>query len=777
MNAPAKTETNRRVPPAPDRGTQVHDAVIPVVTLWLVTLVGGFSLVRIFTTRELAPLIASAVTIAFAAGVATRIARLNVIFEVFAATATLAVLAAVWIHHTNGERFRSSMVRVGWNAMRSSWRAIPDLKTPVDSQLGFALIVLLATWGVALIADIVAFRLRAPIEAMIPSVVVLAVAAAIARHVDRRSRVLFAATFVTCGVLHVASVSIHQRHDRHRWFSGRRPPTVLTVAVAGLVAASLGGAVLLIAPRSGLDALQPKVDFKVSSSSDGPRVVTSPLVSLKRQLLALSDAEQFSVRSVDATGQPARAYWRQTALDDFDGRTWSRRGSFNTVSTNGRLQGASQEGTIVSTEVRIGALESVWLPAAYRPASLDASHVPRDGRISFDRETGSLITARNSVEGLTYAVVSRLPSTALVAQQAVGVGVEAANALRLPDDFPSDVRQLVVDLTRDTPTPFEKARAIQDYLRTFRYSTAIPAPSSLDDLDRFLFQDRAGYCEQFSGAFAAMARAVGLPSRVAVGYTPGRYDPTDGRFHVSGRNAHAWPEVLFDGAGWVAFEPTPGRGIPGGVDYTGVPDQDLSEGRGPGAALDAGTAPTTAPSTVPAPVSDVVPTTISPANRKVPDVGRLSSAAWALGAGAVGLAFIGALVLLRRRIADQVRRARARAGGPVAVAELAWRRVLRAHRMIGNVPRPGEGVATFVERARSIDGADAPAPTGGLRTTHQSDPTTIVVEAVLKARFAPDGTLGRTQADDALEAAEAFERDVLDALPRSRRDRVKTNAG
>jgi hypothetical protein len=73
-----------------------------------------------------------------------------------------------------------------------------------------------------------------------------------------------------------------------------------------------------------------------------------------------------------------------------------------------------------------------------------------------------------------------------------------------------------------------------------------------------------------------MARTLGIPSRVAVGYTPGRLR-ADGWYSVLGRNSHAWPEIWFDGIGWVKFEPTPQRGIPGAEDYTGVaPAQDES---------------------------------------------------------------------------------------------------------------------------------------------------------------------------------------------------------
>src|SRR5439155_1388220 len=112
-------------------------------------------------------------------------------------------------------------------------------------------------------------------------------------------------------------------------------------------------------------------------------------------------------------------------------------------------------------------------------------------------------------------------------------------------------------------TPYAKALALQNYLRT-RYAYSLDVPPGHDDnaMERFLFVSRRGYCEQFAGTYAAMARAVGLPSRVAVGFTPGVL-ARDGKYHVSGRYAHAWPEVYVDGYGWVAFEPTPGRGAPG----------------------------------------------------------------------------------------------------------------------------------------------------------------------------------------------------------------------
>ena len=126
-------------------------------------------------------------------------------------------------------------------------------------------------------------------------------------------------------------------------------------------------------------------------------------------------------------------------------------------------------------------------------------------------------------------------------------------------------------MTAGAPTTYDAMLALQNWFQPeFEYSLDVPQGHGNNAIEAFLRQ-RIGYCEQFAGTFAAMARSIGVPARVAVGFTPGRASSPTAAASVLGKNAHAWPEVWFDGLGWVPFEPTPGRGAPGAEGYTGLP--------------------------------------------------------------------------------------------------------------------------------------------------------------------------------------------------------------
>jgi transglutaminase-like putative cysteine protease len=133
----------------------------------------------------------------------------------------------------------------------------------------------------------------------------------------------------------------------------------------------------------------------------------------------------------------------------------------------------------------------------------------------------------------------------------------AETYLQLPPEVPERVHELALNLTGQRSTPYEKTKAIEAYLRQFEYTLDLPAPPEDRDLvDYFLFDLQKGYCDYYASAMVVLARASGLPARLAVGYTTGSYDYTRQVFVVSEANAHAWPEIYLEPIGWVPFEPT-----------------------------------------------------------------------------------------------------------------------------------------------------------------------------------------------------------------------------
>jgi hypothetical protein len=119
------------------------------------------------------------------------------------------------------------------------------------------------------------------------------------------------------------------------------------------------------------------------------------------------------------------------------------------------------------------------------------------------------------------------------------------------------VRILADSIAYEAITPYEKAQAIENYLRQLEYTLDLPPlPTDRDIVDYFLFDLKQGYCDYFASAMVILARASGLPARIAVGYATGNYDYARQVFVVTEANAHAWPEVYIAPFGWIPFEPT-----------------------------------------------------------------------------------------------------------------------------------------------------------------------------------------------------------------------------
>ena len=134
---------------------------------------------------------------------------------------------------------------------------------------------------------------------------------------------------------------------------------------------------------------------------------------------------------------------------------------------------------------------------------------------------------------------------------------------QLPPGLPGRIRGLAHEITVEGDTPFDKALRVEANLQRLPYSLKVnPPPFDADGVDFFLFEQRQGYSEYFASSMAVLLRSVGVPARVAVGYTTG--DPTEvaNLYAVTDSHSHAWVEVYFPGYSWIPFEPTPGAQLP-----------------------------------------------------------------------------------------------------------------------------------------------------------------------------------------------------------------------
>lgn len=326
--------------------------------------------------------------------------------------------------------------------------------------------------------------------------------------------------------------------------NGRRIAKVI-LAVAAVIA------IIVVATR--------EVEVVTPADEPSPTVPVNPLVDIRSRLVNPGDIELFTV----STDTPR--YLGLTSLAVFDGTRWLPLAE-DLRPADGPLADAPAGSETVVQTISIGKLAGQLAPAARTPTSA----VSQGGRnLQWANTAGTLFVDGGLETGFKYQVTSAdNDPTPDALRQATANGGDPVY-YTLPDSVPNEVRALAQQVTAQATTPYDQARALQDWFRAnFKYSLTAQGGHSNDAMINFL-SIRKGYCEQFSGTFAAMARSLGLPTRVVVGFTPGQLR-ADGLYHVAGLDAHAWDEVWFDGYGWVLFDPTPGRGAPGAEQHTGA---------------------------------------------------------------------------------------------------------------------------------------------------------------------------------------------------------------
>ena len=322
----------------------------------------------------------------------------------------------------------------------------------------------------------------------------------------------------------------------------------------------------------------PGIGFGNGPGGNGPLQLTDPTLDLRRNLNQPEDREVIQY----TTSAPGGIYLRLASLPQLSANGWSnvqiRLNSGQTLPTIPGLTDESKNRR--RTTIKVLDFASQYLPLPYAPRTFDA---PGDWR--YDANSLIVVNADNHAQDLrrlSYTVesVDVEPGVNDLNKAVAGTPADAAVTAAIPADLPDNLVQLANRITAKADTAAGKAAAIQSYLRgsPFTYSTEPLPGSGYQAMQNFLLRDHKGYCEQFASAMAMMARVVGIPSRVSVGFLPGEQDE-DG-WKVSIRDMHAWPELYFSNYGWVRFEPTPasvtGSAPPWTVQSSGSSGDDSS---------------------------------------------------------------------------------------------------------------------------------------------------------------------------------------------------------
>lgn len=442
---------------------------------------------------------------------------------------------------------------------------------PVPKDVTFAPLMVVVGTGTALVVDLIACGLRRAPVAGLP---LLAVYTAPVSILDGGVSWL---KFALAGLCFLFLLTCQEENRLAHWgqqvTGGRVFDTQQTRVSSravwasarkiGFTATGLAVVVPLLVPTMTLGIFP---GSGPGSGSGDSVSLNNPLVGMKRDLTRPLDLDLVRVTTKD----PDVSYVRLTVLDVFDGEIW--RPSGRSIPAKQRASGLVPRPPGLTARVKRStypwtvevsdAFGSTWLPAPYPVFSITA---PGDWR--YDRDTLDFISAAEDqlTAGLRYELehlVLEPTATQLAFARTAPADIFGPNT-EVPDSVPSRVRTLAKSVTSGALSKFEMAQALQRWFRVdggFEYSLErSPSESGVDELLAFLEDKpggRIGYCAQFAASMALMGRTLGIPSRVAVGFLRPEDAGVD-TYVYSAHDLHAWPEMYFDGVGWVRFEPTP----------------------------------------------------------------------------------------------------------------------------------------------------------------------------------------------------------------------------
>ena len=575
--------------------------------------------------------------------------------------------------------------------LRSGIETSNTVQAPAPLDAGVTALLTVAAAALAVLVVLVAGPLRRPGAAGLPLLLVVCVATALAPGGIGLQGYLLAAV----GYLALALTDADQRVNSWGQVLTRStregvpigtgvPESLVRPAVVAAVGALAVGAVVpLLVPGTSGGRLQAMVDQRFGAGGSAGLETVNPFLDLREDLESPDPDPVLSYETTDPSPDPLRI----VTADEFDGAVW--RPSDLELPSDATVDsglptppGASAEllaeAPQVVTTITIDRLNQSYLPLPYPPSSIE---VPGDWL--YDASTLNVVATDTSTVGLRYAV------------SAYDIAPSSARLLDAPPTdvdprwtaVPEEVREVVLPAAQDVvavagaTTRYEQAVAMQQWFRSsggFAYSLDAPSTTDREAVAAFL-EDKRGYCVQFASTMTLMARSLGIPARVAVGFLPGERIG-DGEWEILADDAHAWPELYFEGTGWVRFEPTPATRT-GALPSWAVPRSDAQP------ALPDAAAPTSQPEPQP------LPEELDTAGPEADDDAAGAAARVFRTAGIVLLVLLALAVLLAAprtwRSLRHRRRLRLAGDDDAALALLAWSELLQRLADLGVVPREG----------------------------------------------------------------------------------------
>jgi multisubunit Na+/H+ antiporter MnhB subunit len=448
----------------------------------------------------------------------------------------------------------------------------------------------LSIWGVVTWAMWYLFRRNQPFAAFIPSISLVAIALALGGETSYNLAFMFGATII------LMAFANHDTHER-RWLRERLAFTetirARIISIAGLL--TIGLVVFsLLTPSISFDFM---ADFARKMTGTDPSdtelaqslgiqnqggsqeadildlrregglpndhlIGSSPKLSEQVVMVVRVETAQSGIPEDQLTEALSPLYLRSLVYDRYIGSGWASRDTkVEGYKPGDLIPSADENARPVRQQVQFVEDLGGLMYTLGTPLSAD-----QDFRVAWrlqSGETGVYDIFGATVEGETYRADSLMQIHSIDELRTAGQnypGWLISRYMSLPETVPENVLTLARDLTATQTNPFDRAVAIENYLRQFPYNLNVSTgPAGADIVEYFLFNLQEGYCDYYASAMVVLARAAGMPARYVVGYIGEHYDESLDAYVITADQAHAWAEIYFPEYGWIQFEPTGGR--------------------------------------------------------------------------------------------------------------------------------------------------------------------------------------------------------------------------